>query len=106
LKSIAISGDSRLPVLAEVPTFKEAGLPGFEMSVTYGVLAPAATPKTAIEKMSAEFGKAVAMPDMREKLAVQGMIPFYSTPEQLAAMFKADLAKYAQVIKAANIKHE
>lgn len=106
LKAIAISGERRMPALAEVPTFAEAGLPGFEMRVTYAVLAPAGTPRANIDKMSGEFGKIVALPDIREKLAVQGMIPLYSTPDQLAAMFKADLAKYAQVIKAANIRHE
>lgn len=106
LKAIAISGERRMPALAEVPTFSEAGLPGFEMRVTYAVLAPAGTPRANIDKMSAEFGKIVALPDIREKLAAQGMIPLYSTPDQLAAMFKADLAKYAQVIKAANIRHE
>jgi len=106
LKAIAISGERRMPALAEVPTFAEAGLPGFEMRVTYAVLAPAGTPKANIDKMSVEFGKIVALPDIREKLAAQGMIPLYSTPDQLAAMFKADLAKYAQVIKAANIRHE
>ncbi len=106
LKAIALSGDSRMPVLAEVPTFKEAGLPDFEMSVTYAVLAPAATPKPHIDKISTEFGKAVAMPDMRDKLAVQGLIPRYSTPEQLAAIFKGDAAKYAQVIKVANIRND
>ena len=106
LKAIAISGERRMPALAEVPTFSEAGLLGFEMRVTYAVLAPAGTPKANIHKMSGEFGKIVALPDIREKLAVQGMIPLYSTPDQLAAMLKADLAKYAQVIKAANIRHE
>jgi tripartite-type tricarboxylate transporter receptor subunit TctC len=106
LKAIAISGERRMPALAEVPTFAQAGLPGFEMRVTYAVLAPAGTPRTNIDKMSGEFGKIVALPDIREKLAAQGMIPLYSTPDQLAAMLKADLVKYAQVIKAANIRHE
>ena len=106
LKAIAISGEQRMPALADVPTFMEAGVPGFEMNVTFAVLAPAGTPKTPIEKMSSEFGRIVAMPDMREKLALHGMIPLYSTPEQLAAIFKADVAKYSQVIKAANIKNE
>ena len=104
LKAIAISGERRMPVLAEVPTFIEAGLPGFEMRVTYAVLAPAGTPRAIIDKLSGEFGKIVAMPDIREKLAVQGMIPLYSTPEQLAAILKADLAKYDKVIKSGNLQ--
>lgn len=103
LKAIAISGERRMSALPEVPTFTEAGLPGFEMRVTYAILAPAGTPKVIIDKLSGEFGRIVALPDIRERLAVQGMIAFYSTPEQLAANLKSDLVKYAKVIKAGNI---
>ncbi len=103
LKAIAISGERRMPALPEVPTFTEAGLPGFEMRVTYAVLAPAGTPRVIIDKLSGEFGRIVALTDIREKLAVQGMMPFYATSEQLAANLKADLVKYAAVIKAGNI---
>ena len=103
LKAIAISGERRMPALPEVPTFTEAGLPGFEMRVTYAVLAPAGTPRAIIDKLSGEFGRIVALTDIRERLAVQGMIPFFSTPEQLAANLKADLIKYDKVIKAGNI---
>jgi tripartite-type tricarboxylate transporter receptor subunit TctC len=106
LKAIAVSGDNRMFALPDVPTFKEAGLPGFEMRVTYAVLAPAGTPRSHIDKLSGEFARIVALTEIKEKLAVQGMIPLYSTPEQLAAIFKADLAKYAKVIKTANIKLE
>ena len=103
LKAIAISGERRMPALHEVPTFTEAGLPGFEMRVTYAVLAPAGTPKANIDKLSGEFARLVALNDIRDKLAVQGMIPLYSTPDQLAAILKADLAKYHKVIKSGNI---
>ena len=75
LKPIAISGQRRMPALAEVPTFAEAGLPGFEMRVTYAVLAPAGTPKANIDKLSGEFGRIVAMPDIQDRLAALGMIP-------------------------------
>jgi tripartite-type tricarboxylate transporter receptor subunit TctC len=63
-------------------------------------------PAAAIDKLSSEFGKLVALPDIRERLSAQGLIPFHAMPEQLAAILKADLAKYAKAIKAANIKHE
>jgi len=99
LKAIAISGERRMPALAEVPTFSEAGLPGFEMRVTYAVMAPAGTPRAVIDKISGEFGKIVAMPDIREKLAVQGMIPLYSTPEQLADLIRKESAEYAKLEK-------
>ena len=104
LKAIAVSGAQRMSALAEVPTFNEAGLPGFEMRVTYAVLAPAGTPRANVEKLSAEFGKIVALPEIRERLAVQGMVPFHTTPDQLAAIIKADITKYAAVIKSANLK--
>jgi len=106
LKAIAVSGARRMSALPDLPTFSEAGLPGFEMRVTYAVLAPAGTPRTHIDKLSAEFGKIVALQDIRDKLAVQGMVPLYSTPDQLAAIMAADIAKYAKVIKAANLKLE
>ena len=106
LKAIAISGGQRLPALAQVPTFAEAGLRSFEMRVTYAVMAPAATPKTHIDKISAEFGRIVALPDIRERLAALGMLPLYANPDQLAAMLKADLAKYARVIKSAHLQFE
>jgi tripartite-type tricarboxylate transporter receptor subunit TctC len=106
LKPIAISGERRLAALAQVPTFKEAGLPGFEMRVTYAVLAPAGTPRGHIDKLSAELGRIVALPETQARLAQRGMLPLYSTPDQLAAMLKADIAKYAKVIKAANLRFE
>ena len=104
LRAIAVSGAQRMSALAEAPTFTEAGLPGFEMRVTYAVLAPAGTPRGHVEKLSAEFGKIVALPEVRERLAVQGMVPFHTTPDQLSAIIRADIAKYAAVIKSANLK--
>ena len=104
IKAIAVSGNNRLQALPEVPTFAEAGLPGFEMRVTYGVLAPAGTAKPVIDKLSGEFAKIVALPETRERLAGQGMVPFYNGPDVMAALMKTETVKYAQVIKAANIK--
>jgi len=104
LRGLAISGAVRLPALPQVPTFTEAGLPGFDARFWFGVLAPAATPKETIDKLSAEIARILALPEIQENLRSQGMVPFISTPEQFAALMKADLAKYAKVIKAANIK--
>jgi len=106
LKAIAITGAVRLPALPQVPTFTEAGLSGFEVKAWYGVLAPAGTPNGIIDKLSAEIAKILAMPDINEKLVSQGMGPVISTPEQFAALMKAEAAKYARIIKAANIKLE
>ena len=106
LKAIAISGETRLPALPQVPTFTEAGLPGFEVKGWYGVLAPAVTPKLIIDKLATEIAKILVMSDIKEKIVGLGMDPFISTPDQLAALMKADMAKWVNVIKTANIKVE
>lgn len=104
LKALAISGATRLPALPQVPTFTEAGLPGFDVGLWYAVLAPAGTPKEIIAKLSTEIARILAMPDTKEKLARQGMSPFISTSEQFAALMKADMVKWGKVIKTANIR--
>jgi tripartite-type tricarboxylate transporter receptor subunit TctC len=106
LKAIAATGGTRLQALPQVPTAMESGLKGFELDIWYGLLAPAATPKAVIDKLSGEMAKILAMPDIREKLLSQGMTPYTTTPDQFAALLKADLAKYARIIKTANIKLE
>ena len=104
IKAIVVTGETRLSALPQVPTATEAGLSGFEGKNWYGILAPAGTPVPIINKLSAEIARILALPDVREKLLGQGMEPFYSTAEQFAALMKTDLAKYAKVIKTANIK--
>lgn len=104
LRGIAVTGEARLPALPQVPTFTEAGLAGFDFRTWYGILAPAGTPKAIVDKLSAEISRIVVTPEILEKLASQGMSPFISTPDQFAALIKADLAKFAIIVKAANIK--
>jgi tripartite-type tricarboxylate transporter receptor subunit TctC len=106
LRAIAITGESRLTALPDVPTFTQAGLPNISMQTWHGVGAPAGTPKGIIDRISAEVAKLVAMPEAREKLDTQGFVPSYNNPEQTAALLKADIVKYARIIKAANIKSE
>jgi tripartite-type tricarboxylate transporter receptor subunit TctC len=106
LRGIAITGAARLTALPEVPTFTEAGVPNISMQTWHGVGAPAGTPKVIIDRISAEVAKLVATPDAREKLDAQGFVPTYNNPEQTAALLKADIAKYAKIIKAANLKSE
>ena len=104
LRAIAITGEARMSALPEVPTFAEAGLPGFDEKIWFGVIAPAGTPKPVIDKLSTEISRFLSEPDFKEKLFSQGADPFISKPEQFAARMKADMAKYAKVIKTANIK--
>jgi len=104
LKVLAVSGERRLSTLPQVPTFAEAGLPGLDAKVWFGILAPAATPKPVIDKLSAELARIMSLPDVKEKLGDLGQEPYITTPDQFAALLKSDGAKYGKVIKAANIK--
>jgi tripartite-type tricarboxylate transporter receptor subunit TctC len=106
IRALAFTGEKRLPALSAVPTAEEAGLKGFVVTTWYGLLAPSATPRPIVDRLGAELAKVLAMPDIREKLSSQGMEPLVSTTDQFAALIKTDLAKYAQVIKSANIKLE
>jgi tripartite-type tricarboxylate transporter receptor subunit TctC len=104
LKAIAISGERRLPSLPKLPTFSAAGLPGIDITVWNGLLAPAGTPRDIVDKLSAETGRIMTAPEMVERLDAQGLVGTTSTPEQFAALMKTDLAKFGRIIKSAKIK--
>ncbi len=106
LKGLAVTGDKRFASMPQVPTFDEAGLPGFEMAGWFGILAPAGTAKEIVDKISKEVALVLAMPDVLEKLESQGSQPFTSSPEQFAALLRSELARYGKIIKSANIKVE
>jgi tripartite-type tricarboxylate transporter receptor subunit TctC len=106
IRAIAVSGRNRLRGLPEVPTFAQAGMPDYEARSWQGILAPAGTPKPVIEKLSREIAAILGAPEFGENLLSMGAEPLISTPEQFAALIKTDLAKYARIIKQANIKLE
>ena len=101
LNGPAVTTAKRSPALPEVPTIAESGLPGFDISSWAGLMAPAGTPKSVVLMLNAASVKALASPDMRERLAGEGAEPVGNTPEQFAAFVKAELAKWAQAIKQA-----
>lgn len=104
LKAIAITGDKRLPALPDVATFAESGMPGFLSNSWFGMLAPAGIPRNIVGTLSTEIDRMLAVPDFRDKLASLGMEPFASTPDQFAALIRADQKMFANIIKTANIK--
>ena len=104
LRALAVSSLKRSPSALETPTVAESGLPGFEVSVWFGVLAPAATPKPILERLNQVLVKALQAPDVRERLASQGAEPVGNTPEQFTQQMKRDLAKWAKVVKDADIR--
>lgn len=105
-RGIAISGGKRLVALPDVPTFTEAGLPGYEVKSWQGILAPAGTPKALIDKLSQEITRILNTPEMSEQLITMGADPLPGGPQQFAALIKTDMARYAKLIRQANIKLE
>ena len=99
-----MSGDTRLQALPQVPSFTQAGLPGFDIQGWFGFLAPARAPRAIIERVSTEIAKTVTLPKIRETIIAQGAEPYTNTPEEFAAMMRADTATFAKIIKTANIK--
>ncbi|RPI43808.1 MAG: tripartite tricarboxylate transporter substrate binding protein [Betaproteobacteria bacterium] len=106
LKPLAISGDTRAAALAEVPTFAEAGMPAYKTGGWFGIVMPTGAPRHAIDKMSKEMASVLTAPEVKEYLVKQASEPLISTPEQTTERIKSDVARYAQIIKAAGIKTE
>jgi tripartite-type tricarboxylate transporter receptor subunit TctC len=104
LKPLAVSSTARSRALPALPTVAEAGLPGFEVTVWFALLGPSATPRDIVNRLHVEIVKAIKTPEMRDRLAQQGADPVGSTPEEFAAVIKRDLAKWAKVVKDANIQ--
>ena len=103
LRALAVVAKDRLPALPGVPTVAEAGLPGFEVTTWYGILAPAGTPRPVIARLNGELVKIMHSPEMKERLAGIGTDPVTSTPEEFAAYLKAEIARWGEVIRKANL---
>jgi tripartite-type tricarboxylate transporter receptor subunit TctC len=106
LRAIAVTGEARLPALPQVPTFGEAGLPGYGLTGVIGIAAPAKTPRQAVNKLASEVASILAMPDTLDYIAKQGTEPFVSTAEQTTEVIKEQVARYAKIIKEAGIKYQ
>ena len=104
LRLLAIAGIRRTPLLPEVPTIAEAALPGFALENWNGILAPAGTPRAIVERLSAEIGKALKDPEIRDRLIPQGIEVIPSTPDEFQEALKAHMTKWAKIIKTANIR--
>ena len=106
VKILAAAASKRSPLLPEVPTFAEHGVDGVLVSNWYSVMSVGGTPKPVIQRLHDELMKAIASPDMRERLAAGALEPAPNTPEQFRRMIAAELERWAQVIKEAGVRQE
>ncbi|MGN6097673.1 MAG: Bug family tripartite tricarboxylate transporter substrate binding protein [Bosea sp. (in: a-proteobacteria)] len=104
VRALAVTGNSRSALLPDVPTAKEAGLKDYEATIWLGLMAPAGTPQSIIERISAEVRKVQARPEVITSYAKQGTVVLDMSPAQFGDFVRADIAKWAKVIHAANIK--
>ncbi len=106
LRALGVTSAKRTSYMPELPTIAESGLPGYESSLWWGMFAPAKTPKPVIDRLNAEVHKAIASPEMKKLYVEFGAEPAPTTPEAFSAMVKTEIAKWAKVVKDANIKPE
>ncbi len=106
LRPLGMTGAKRVVSMPEVPTIAEAGVPGYEVILWHGILAPANTPRKIITKLHAEIANILKSREVHEKLAADGVEPVGSTPEQFAAFIKAEIDKWGKVVKSAGIRVE
>ena len=106
LRALAVTSAKRFTLLPDMPTIEEAGVPGFDMSTWWGIVAPAAVSKDIVNKLNGEMVKAIRQADAREKISSVGADTVGNSPEEFAAFIRAETEKYARIVKAANIKLE
>ena len=106
LRPLGITSVARSPIVPEIPTVAEAGLPGFESVQWYGMLAPARTPKEIVTRLHAEMTRILQQPDIKERFAGDGADPVGNTPEEFARYIQSELIKWAKVAREAGIKQE
>jgi tripartite-type tricarboxylate transporter receptor subunit TctC len=104
IRPLAVTTPKRSSALPEVPTVAESGYPGFAISTWYGVWAPAATPPAVVQRLSREIAAIVRLPEVREQFGGLGAEPVGNTPEEFTAFTKAELAKWAGIVKRSGAK--
>ena len=104
IRAIAVTSAKRSNAAPDIPTVAESGVPGYEASSWFGILAPAGTPKSIVTKLNTEAMKALQMREVQESLSRQGMDPAGSTPAELDAYLRSEIAKWTRVVKEAGIK--
>jgi len=105
IRALAVSSSQRVPYAPELPTVAEAGIPGFESTLWYGVLAPANTPVAIVKRLDAELAQIMKLPDILKYLALDGGFPDYKDSETFHAFIGSEIDRWGRIIKAAGIGH-
>ena len=106
LRALGVGSLQRSTVMPDVPTVAEAGLAGFEAGAWYGVLAPAATPRTIVDRLNGELVRILKLPDVQQRLRNEAYEVIADTPDQFAAAIRAEVAKWAPIVKQAGLRAE
>ena len=104
VRALAVTGSRREPALPDLPTVAEAGLPGYEAVLHYGIAAPVGTPRSIVDKLNAALREALAAPETRALMAGAGVEPMPSTPEAYAADIDHEETKWSRIVKQAGAK--
>ena len=99
VRALGVTSTTRMGALPQVPTIAEAGVKGYDVSNWLGVFAPAGTPKDVLIKIHSALGRAMATPELKKQLVVLGIEPTFGTPEEFAALIRAELPKWAEIVK-------
>jgi tripartite-type tricarboxylate transporter receptor subunit TctC len=106
IHGLAVTGEKRSALLPEMPTFAEAGLPGYDVPLRWGLAAPAGTPRPIIDKLNGALNAALATDDVRKRLAIEGAEPQPTTPEEYAVIIDREVTMWSNLVKAVGIKPE
>jgi len=106
LRALAVTVTRRSPAAPDVPTMQEAGVPGFEITNWFGVYVPAGTPKGVIVKLNTGMSRVLNLPDVKQRLADQGLETVGNSVEQFDAFFRAEILKYARIIRQSGARPE
>jgi tripartite-type tricarboxylate transporter receptor subunit TctC len=106
IRALAVTSAKRNPVLPDVPSVAEAGVPGYDMILWYGAVAPAGTPAAAVNRLNAEIDKAIKLPDVQQRLASLGADPLCGSPAEFGRYIKSEIAKYTKVVREAGLQQQ